>query len=1335
MRGLDSSNAAVASAALADGRFVAPLVIHLCWFASCADQRCAAIARGLYAFFHRPHEDDPVLRPGLEIPVEYGRELAELMAALESDDPERREAPAALRVVVVLLDGGSFHDPAAKEVVQRAVDRWPPSGLRGAPGAVELFWPVVLDARWHAVVSPHGPSEATSSTSPADIATARRHPVTRGRPVPAISLPRWGLGCDLGILVGRALSSRPDGGPEVLVSAPGDGALIGTEAVLQLGSRAGFKVWCESDHADDVDADAFEKRLREAGRNAVVLVVRSPGYADCARGAAELLAAKRARAPLITILAAEDGERVTSAYGGNHPTVRWPVGHGIEPAWAWELAGRCVQAWLHTFHFTARARAALEHAGLPASADVIPRRPEMFDLVTLGPGGGRRLMIYPDPPIAEAEARLLRGAAPTLRIATPTTMISRALLARDPVPPLAGRTIALSVSSAGAPTIADHRLGDGHTEERLDDAWIAIALAALHGGAQIAYGGDHRYGGYADRLSRLHRSYRRLGIGIRRQLISYVDPRRERVAGAMIERGDIVVDDFPRSAQASDEVRRTIWRMTIRHRMATECHGRVVIAGQRAPQSGATGPGYKGPWSGILEETWRTLRASQALYLVGGFGGMAGVIARMLRDRRIPALLADPPAPAPGSPRAALMAEVDDVRRALADDPRWRAIAMVDDRGELITAARMAEDILRWWDEHRRDQEGHWRNHLGVADNERLLTATDPAEIAHLVFAGLRASSQPAVAGAAPGGAPVHEPPRVAFFLGDLVLAPNVDGYVVTSTPGFDSGGLAAVDAAMGGRLGQALLERGRPPPTPGKARVLVEEPVSTEALPGRHVIVAGLPFPDLTANRLDELEATARTDVRALARAVARRAAILGLQSVAITPFVTKRRVRLDVVIPAMLEGIVAGRGTDRTTWIFCEYDRQHHDELKQALARAWPSVRPPGAAELEELHAATPVPRTEDTAILRVEATPADGGFDVRSEAFATDGAAALVPACTVTVRAAVWRAFGERRPRFDLTVALGEALWDRVLHPDVQVALRALRDHVEVTAGGGTRRVGRRLMVMTDERASSLPWELLADPDSTEPPYAIDGGLVRRVHASQSARGLVSRGAADALLRVLIVADPTGDLASARAEGVELHQRLSVMRGVRARLLLGKAQARAPALERELVTGRWDVLHYAGHAYHDPDRRGRDGLQLADRLFTAADLERIVARHAPGGLGRCDVVPSLVVLSACNSAHLTRATRAPRRRSAAPATLASATPQTLAMQLLRAGVRTMLGTFFPVADDAARELSFELHAALAAGHTTGTAMIRARRKLRERRHIDWGSFLLYGDDTLIV
>lgn len=1340
-------------ASRASDGFVTPLAIHLCWFAAASDDRCKPIAKGLYEFLHRPIEDDPVLRPGLEIPVEYGRDLDDLLNALDGSPARTPLQAASARIVVVILDRATFSQDAARATMKRAVGRWPSTSFDDRKRR-EVFWPIVLDPRWH--------KELGLAADPASPAARFQRALSRGLPLPDKIQHQWALGSDLATVARAALSAPVPGAalatPKIVISrATSDGATIAAEIVCQLAARAGLVAECAHDVSDESEPVEFQAHLEH--RDTVVIVVRTPGYADSARCGLELLAAKRMRVPIVTVIAARGGERITSAYSGNHRTVIWPDSGVVDAEWAWELTGRCVQAWLHATYFAVHAKVALAHAGLPANADIVTRRPEMLDLADLVPQGGRRLLVYPDPPVTEAEAKLLRVALPSLRMTTPTTMIGRALLAKDPIPPLAGRTLAFSVSSTGAASIKDHPRGSGHTEQHLDDVWMAIAVGALHAGAQIAYGGDHAHGGYAERMSRLHSSHRRLGTSFKRQFVSYLDPEGKRAAGTTLDYEARPVAPFPGAAGVPDDLKETIWRMTIRQTMAKECDGRIVIGGQIDERTVPGGKGYKGPWSGVLEEVWRTLKAGKALYLIGGFGGVAGEIAKMLLSDGKQELTGIEPQ---HKMRRELSQRLTPVRLELARHEGWADVAMAEaaaaDGAEpaLIDAATMAKDILRYWRKFKAqasDAPAAWRNHLSVAENERLMSSTDTTELSQLVFGGLRAGALDDRAG--------RGELRFALYLGNIVSAPNVDGYVVTYTPLIESGALRALDDAMSGRLRAEVSQRYGNAESKREPLTIIEQPVDTVTLPGRHAIVVPVELPE-------QGETISNEQIEELTKAVARRAIALGLQSVAITPFVTRRRLPLDRVIPRMVAAIRAVQGADARTWVFCEYDRRNYEPLKKALKKA---VDEQPGGRLEELHTSLPGYRKDDTLVLRVDARATrHGGVEVEAEAFATDIDVALVKGSKREVNLREWRAFCARQPRHDSAVGLGHDLWDRLLDSGVQDVLRTNAD--------------RRVLLLANELASSLPWELLGDPDGSPKSFSLAQGMVRRVKTYLDFRPRVGRAAADAQLRILLVADPPSaglpSLPWAKAEGEALCALLAGCRGIAVDRLPGERATKANLIEA-LSTGVYDVLHYAGHAYFDAAHPGRGGLRLAgDDVFRAADFEAIVpggrrkgdlatasARVAGGAAGApgsrptvadaepgdaagvteaehigegsapssdpaSSVVPVLVVLSACASARLAATPAA--GQSVAPRDDSTA-PQPLAMELMRAGVRTLVGTFFSVGDGAAYEFSLEFYKALAAGKSAGAATIEARNHLHACHNVDWGNFMLFGDDALTL
>ncbi len=1223
--------------------FEPPLKVHLCWFASPkVDPDCAAIAREIYEFLHRPVGDDPVQRPGLEIPVEYGRDLAGLLTALERPEYDADREPAVgARVVVVVLDRVAYGSAEHRETMARARARWPkPVG----PGRSEVLLPIVLHEPWTREL---GDVDQLLPGILLDAPDAAR---------------RWRLPSEVALVAGRALlralGDPTPPRPKVLIShARRDGAEIAFLLAAHFQMRTRISAWYDETAVDR--GDELIAQLEQAARDSVVLVVRTDRYSESPWCGVELLTAKLARTPMVTLLHGDDGEPTASTYGGNHRTMVWRHDR------AWEVSAGCVQAWLHGHHFAAHAAAALAHAGLPANAEILARRPELLDLARPAASSGRRLLVYPDPPLTERDVALLRAAVPTLRLVTPNTMLGRVLLANDPRPPLAGRTIAFSLSHADdLPRFEAAGGGNGLTQLHLDDVLYTIVLTTLQSGARIAYGGDFRErDGYALKLSELHRARRRLGAGTASQLACFVDEGGARTGDADVDYLPIAVTPIDGATDQPDSVRATLWDMAMRHTMSRACHARIVLGGQRRPARDADATGYRGPWPGVLEEAGRTLDARQALYLVGGFGGMAGLLAEMLMTDRVPSELT-----AVMGPETRLTAEVDAARRALVERGGDRGVLLCDDDATLRTPEQMAQRILDRWRGFCRGDATAWDNGLSVGANRRLFRSTDRTEIAQLVFRGLRQVSREATTAL-----------ELVLYHGDIASAADVDGYAVTTTPGLcHVGALDSLDRRMSDSLGRAIAAH------PDLPEVLTVQIESNE-LAGRLALVARL---DLRPSGV----AMTPESVENLAAAVTRAADAAGLESIAMAPFATTLGLSTADSVLAMVRGASQARGPLPGRLVLCEVDRSRFEAIRTALDGAsYPFL---------ELRPGPPAGKPVETVVLHATATraAADQPVSVRVTAYAPDASDAVIPAHSVTFPAADWGMLRRRTRRFDASLERGGHLGARLLSD----AMRSLLLH----------HADRRLLLITDELASGLPWEMIGLTADSLP--SIGAGLVRRVAMSHDARRLPDRTSTDAMLRVLLVADPEGNLPGAAAEGDAVVDALRGRPDIQLTPLRGPDATR-DRLATELATGHHDVLHYAGHAFFDEaDNHG--GLCLANRqTFTAADLR--------------EQVPRLVVLGGCESARLRGST--PDEPDDRPRT----DTHSLAESLLRAGVTTMVGTFFAVSDPAACAFARALYATLVAGKPIGEAVRDGRRELHRRNEADWGNFLLYGDDSLIL
>ncbi|MEZ4401327.1 MAG: CHAT domain-containing protein [Kofleriaceae bacterium] len=1231
--------------------FVPPLKVHLCWAGSAAsDIACADLARDIYGFLHRPIADDPVTQPGVEIPVELGRDLASLLDSIERPTYDAaREAPVGARVVVLLLDQAGYREPRFRQQVQRAVDRWRRSL---AAGGGDVLVPVLLDDRWASELGPFG------AESPVALQVARMTPEER----------RWSVPADIAGAAGRALlggaGSAAPRRPKVFISyAHEDGAEVAKTVRDHL--KTGTRVETFFDANDVQPGQALLKQVADGAADGVLLVVRTDRYSESPWCRLELLAAKQARVPIVTLLATRDGEQSPSAYSGNHRTLVWRAQRSCE------VSARCVQAWLHGHYFGAHARAALAHANLPSNADVIARPPELLDFAHTPRGADRRLLVYPDPPLPEGEAAMLRTAHPAVRLMTPNTMLGRVQLVNDPSPPLANLTVGFSLSDSDDLIDAAAVRGDGSglTRSHLHDLLSTIVLTTLHTGARLAYGGDFRRHGFTANLATLHQSRRRLGPGRDAQLTSYLHDQAVPDDDGKLEYAPVIVADTVGVGDRSTPVGRALLDMQVRAAMAAQCDARILIGGKRRPAvRDDDHVGYLAPWSGSLEEAWRTLDAGRAFYLVGGYGGIAALLVEALLAEAPPGALT---ATGDNARLAALTEAMDVIRQERLAAGGDRRVLLASETG-LLSQASMVDEVRARWLRFRAGDGAAWNNGLTVEQNLTLFRSRDTTEVAHLIFMGL--SQLRAVRRQESASTGELD---VVLYHGDITSVSDVDGYAVTITPGLPaSGALAALDAKMSGRLGRSLGG--------DDAHVAVRASVvETDDLAGRMVLVARLELPPP-----GETVDVAMVD--RLACEVAGMADRKGLASLATTAFGASLGSEPGAAVVAMLAGLKRGRGGVLTAVVVCETNAERYQAIRAAL-----KARAVGFRELRE---AGPRPTVATAVVLQVAVSHADDGqsVEVRAVAFDPQGRAPVVPSGERPIAASAWQAL-KTRPRTRAQVRSTGAALAKVLGPEV---VRLLVAHVD-----------KPTLLVTDLEGSGLPWEMMHDATVGLP--VIGAGVERRLATIGVARPPLDRAATDGRLRVLLVVNPTCDLDGAEWEGEAVEATLRRRSNVIVEPVKGQAATVARVLEElRRVDCPYDVLHYAGHACFDPRDPGRSGLVLADGMLTDKEL----GNASP---------PRLVVLSACESARV--------RANVEPAPALDTNLRPLAEALLMNGAQALVGTFFSVRDRAASLFAAEFYEAVAAGQSVGDAVLRGRRALYGAGELDWGNFVLYGDGSL--
>jgi pimeloyl-ACP methyl ester carboxylesterase/O-acetyl-ADP-ribose deacetylase (regulator of RNase III) len=299
-----------------------------------------------------------------------------------------------------------------------------------------------------------------------------------------------------------------------------------------------------------------------------------------------------------------------------------------------------------------------------------------------------------------------------------------------------------------------------------------------------------------------------------------------------------------------------------------------------------------------------------------------------------------------------------------------------------------------------------------------------------------------------------------------------------------------------------------------------------------------------------------------------------------------------------------------------------------------------------------------------------------------------------------------------------AYGRELAEMVLAPDVLAVLPRMLD--------------RPMVIVHDAMSGRVPWELINIGGKFP---VLGAGLNRKYLADNLsvAKWLETR-RDQPKLKMLLVVNPNrgeaGHLEGADKEGARILELFAGSPLVEITQRAGAEATRARLLQ-DFRSGEYDVLHYAGHAFFDPEKPSRSGILCrGGEVLSGADL---------ASLGN---LPNLVVFNACESGRVRSAAKPGGKRSAKAekpekAFEVRARENTgLAESFLRGGVANYVGTYWPVGDDAAKEFAGAFYTALLRGESVGTALSGARLLVRDKTgQVDWADYIHYGNHHFVL
>ncbi len=282
-------------------------------------------------------------------------------------------------------------------------------------------------------------------------------------------------------------------------------------------------------------------------------------------------------------------------------------------------------------------------------------------------------------------------------------------------------------------------------------------------------------------------------------------------------------------------------------------------------------------------------------------------------------------------------------------------------------------------------------------------------------------------------------------------------------------------------------------------------------------------------------------------------------------------------------------------------------------------------------------------------------------------------------------------------------------------------------------------RNLRLILDERSAQLPWELMDDrrpwtADASLPergdrkPPAVRSGVMRQlVQTTFREQVTIPRGTRKAL----VIGDPRGTpmtgfakLPGAEREAKAVADRLSRTHEVTS--LIGDGVTPEHVM-MHLFAEAWEIVHIAAHGVVSEALPGPDG---SVRRVTGVVLGGGVVL-GPKILAQLSVSPSLFFVNCCYLGQVDptaeEAARAATLRGGRPELAAS-----VAVELIRCGVRGVVAAGWAVDDEAAEAFAISFYDGLLKGVPFGAAVRVAREVAHDLKPTSntWGAYQCYGE-----
>ena len=374
---------------------------------------------------------------------------------------------------------------------------------------------------------------------------------------------------------------------------------------------------------DILDGYKFGEQIKVNVKKSVLLILFTDSYSSREWCRIEALTAKENNVPIVLVNMVEDRVDRAFPYLGNVPCVAY------KGDWR-PIINLLLRTTLDQYY----EQQLLSSLNKDDATECLPYPPEAYILSKIGKATTK--LLYPEPPLGNEELSVLKGICRQMErdisFVTPMANLTENLDLRD-------QRVAISISEN------DDLASLGIGEEVLKDLMVELTRHILKAGGRLVYAGDLCRGGYTELFKDLSNQYGQKENSdsnvvyidnylawplynnvTLEQKAEYLNSRINLISaepGSNVTEGE--KDKFVPPCSLENKVKWAFSLTSMRISVTEATIARIVVGGRTS--------GFKGSMAGIAEEFLISIQHKQPVYLIGGFGGAAHLLAEIIEKR------------------------------------------------------------------------------------------------------------------------------------------------------------------------------------------------------------------------------------------------------------------------------------------------------------------------------------------------------------------------------------------------------------------------------------------------------------------------------------------------------------------------------------------------------------------------------------------------------------------------------------------------------------------------------------------------------------------------------